>query len=86
MATAGPGSPTGRHALLALVLLAVAGVVAADYRRSAASAPVQALRHAEGPRPADAAGAEADGGEGSVAPFCGFAPCGMPLDCGAEAR
>jgi len=70
--TSSSSASTVRIVLLVL-LLAVAATVATDFRHSAAAGPVTALRNAE------THGAEEEGG--SVAPFCGFAPCGMPLEC-----
>lgn len=67
-----PASLLARHAFL-LLLLVVIGVVALDYIHSTAIQPAQALRTVEPATTTD------DGG--SVAPFCGFAPCGMPLEC-----
>lgn len=59
-----------RKALLVVLLLIAAGVVV-DTSRFAAQGPVIALRT----QPLGTAEA------GSVDAFCGFAPCGMPLEC-----
>ena len=62
-----------RWVLLAL-LLAIAAGVAADLRHFAADGtPITALRTQPIGAPAEE--------EGSVDAFCGFAPCGMPLEC-----
>ena len=60
--------------VLLLLLLAIVAGVACDLSRFAADgATITALRT----KPAGTA----DEGEGSVDAFCGFAPCGMPLEC-----
>lgn len=63
-------SNPARWVLLALLLIAVLGV-ALDARVALEEGPVSALRTQE------VLGAD----EGSVDAFCGFAPCGMPLEC-----
>ncbi|VFR43961.1 hypothetical protein BER2_3662 [plant metagenome] len=65
-------SPRARLALAAL--LAVAGLaLGADYASFRNAGPIHALRGGDP--------VAADDTAGSVAPFCGFAPCGMPLLC-----
>lgn len=58
-----------RWALLVLLLLVTLGVVL-DTRDALEYGPVSALRTQE-----------ALDEEGGVGGFCGFAPCGMPLEC-----
>jgi len=67
-----PASSLARCVSLLLILVVI-GVVALDYAHSTAIQPARALRTMEPLTTTD------DGG--SVAPFCGFAPCGMPLEC-----
>lgn len=54
------------------ILLIIGGAVAADYNATA-----DALKPAVAATPSAAADDDAP----SVAKVCGFAPCGMPLDC-----
>jgi hypothetical protein len=63
-------SNPARWVLLALLLVVVLGVVL-DARVALEEGPVSALRTQEA----------LGGDEGSVDAFCGFAPCGMPLEC-----
>lgn len=71
--TSAKASPI-RWVLLA-VLLSIAVGVAADLRHFAAQdTPITALRTL----PVTEASSD---DEGSVDAFCGFAPCGMPLEC-----
>lgn len=64
-----PTSSAARQVWLAVLLLTVAAI-AVDTYAFAAHGPVTALRTM--PLDEDAATVDA---------FCGFAPCGMPLEC-----
>lgn len=59
-----------RWVLLVLLLIVTLGVVL-DARVALEEGPISALRTQE----------LLGGEEGSVDAFCGFAPCGMPLEC-----
>lgn len=62
-------SNSARWLLLVLLLLVALGVVL-DVSMALDEGPISALRTQE-----------VLGGEGRVDAFCGFAPCGMPLEC-----
>ncbi|QOU04429.1 hypothetical protein IM720_27690 [Pseudomonas fluorescens] len=57
-----------------VLLIAVALGVGLDLARSLEAGSIKALRTAESVD-------QNEGNEGAVSKFCGFAPCGMPLDC-----
>lgn len=57
-----------------VLLVAVALGVGLDLARSLETGPIKALRTAE-------SFGQIEGNEGAVSKFCGFAPCGMPLEC-----
>ncbi|MBD7975623.1 hypothetical protein [Serpens gallinarum] len=69
MSTTQPRSPA-RLLLLAL-LLAISAALVIDTHTNLQDGPVNALRTQE----------PVEGDVGSVDAFCGFAPCGMPLEC-----
>lgn len=74
MSTPSSSPPNPMRWILLLVLLAVALGVGMDLQHFAAQpTPITALRT----QAIDPAGDD----EGSVDAFCGFAPCGMPLEC-----
>jgi hypothetical protein len=69
MSTTQPRSPA--RILLLVLLLAITAALVIDTRTNLQDGPVSALRTQE----------PVEGDAGSVDAFCGFAPCGMPLEC-----